>query len=679
MSADRAQVNTKKDEPGEDSGSFSPVETYESESVAILKDNVFYDEEQLMMLNKLTRSLMFRPMWKNRISAFSVMSGYILAFSTFARFCYFFDQYGLIYFIPFTICMVFIGIPLLYFELSLGQFTSLNSIVIFNRMVPISMGLGVSMTLLSILVTITDHLAIYSFVAVVGSTIQMNRNEMPWHSCANFYSSVECKNSMGCPTLFREDFFFYEKCFVYEHGMPSVLRDYAGECIRSEASVFYPPLQSSTHTPQYNILRQKSSTINYLARKIGMTSMANFTFDYPTPRQYFALVCVLAVHVFVSMRERSFIIKCCYFNIMFSYIMVIVFIVSIITTKSRQHYTWLWREQNPFLPKMWASAVQLTLALLRIGQSGLHSLGSQTKFRHNILTDATMVVMFVLFGTYLFAYAHILVASSGGLKAADYDFQKFDAYLNEEQKQGIYYQIFRFWTTMANLSIYGSYEPYVQWAISTIFALLAISSTFVWLELFVLSIVTTSNSLSDSASRVTLLRTTILCFALPFFITRSQAGFHAVIAAENTVIPVGAAVLVSTELLIVGCIYGFKRLWSNISSMVADPDEGDNIARRISGVVFMLIWTVTPLLIITALVVAYPAPHEAAKTSVTVLMVIIFGPIPLFAIFKTAYMIRRKVPLRALYKPDFYLWGPRNDENRVRAAAWEKKMNIRLH
>ncbi|VDO11591.1 unnamed protein product [Haemonchus placei] len=79
----------------------------------------------------------------------------------------------------------------------------------------------------------------------------------------------------------------------------------------------------------------------------------------------------------------------------------------------------------------------------------------------------------------------------------------------------------------------------------------------------------------------------------------------------------------------------------------------------------------------TALVVAYPTPHEAAKTSVIVLMVIIFGPIPLFAISKTAYMIRRKIPLRALYKPDFYLWGPRNDENRVRAAAWEKKVRLR--
>ncbi|KAK6060658.1 hypothetical protein COOONC_01676, partial [Cooperia oncophora] len=85
--------------------------------------------------------------------------------------------------------MVFIGIPLVYFELTLGQFTSLNCIVVFNRMAPAFAGLGVSMTLLSILVTITDHLALYSFVAVIAETIQLNRNEMPWHSCFNIYST----------------------------------------------------------------------------------------------------------------------------------------------------------------------------------------------------------------------------------------------------------------------------------------------------------------------------------------------------------------------------------------------------------------------------------------------------------------------------------------------------------
>ncbi|KAK5969915.1 hypothetical protein GCK32_002475 [Trichostrongylus colubriformis] len=450
-------------------------------------------------------------------------------------------------------------------------------------------------------------------------------------------------------------------------------------CVRAEAEAFYPHIQGSSATPQYSRLRQKGSTIIYLARQIGMTSTHNITFEYPRPIHYMTLICMLALYVFISTRGKPFVIKCCYFSIVFSYIMVLGFIWAIVARENRQHYTWLWKELDFISPKMWASSLLLTLTVLRIGQSGLYSLGAQTKFRHNILTEAVILVLFVLFGTYIFAYAHILVLSSGGLKAADYDFQKFESYLREEQGQNMYYQIFGFWITMLNMSVYGAYEPYVQWSLSTISALLAISGTFVWLELFVWSLTTTFNSLSNSASEVILVRTTIICSALPFFLTKSRAGFHAVVAAENTVIPVGVAVMAITELLTVGWMYGFKRVWANISSMIADPDEGDNISRRLSGLAFMFMWTVTPFLIVAALIVAYPHPHKDAEVSVAVLMFIIFGPIPIFVISKTTYMIRRNIPLRALYEPDLYLWGPRIDENRARAAAWEKKMNVRLH
>ncbi|KAK6046545.1 hypothetical protein COOONC_15950 [Cooperia oncophora] len=80
-----------------------------------------------------------------------------------------------------------------------------------------------------------------------------------------------------------------------------------------------------------------------------------------------------------------------------------------------------------------------------------------------------------------------------------------------------------------------------------------------------------------------------------------------------------------------------------------------------------------------ALLIAYPIPHEAASWSSGVLMVVIFGPIPIFVIYKIACAIHRKMPFRSLFEPDLALWGPRNEENRVRAAAWEKKMNVRLH
>ncbi|KAK5976281.1 hypothetical protein GCK32_001927 [Trichostrongylus colubriformis] len=88
------EICQTSEDQAENTASLSSAESVESESIAILKDNVFYDEEEQMTLGKLTRSLMFRPMWKDRLSALSVMSSYILAFSTFARFCYFFDLHG---------------------------------------------------------------------------------------------------------------------------------------------------------------------------------------------------------------------------------------------------------------------------------------------------------------------------------------------------------------------------------------------------------------------------------------------------------------------------------------------------------------------------------------------------------------------------------------------------------
>ncbi|RCN49681.1 hypothetical protein ANCCAN_04137 [Ancylostoma caninum] len=62
--------------------------------------------------------------------------------------------------------------------------------------------------------------------------------------------------------------------------------------------------------------------------------------------------------------------------------------------------------------------------------------------------------------------------------------------------------------------------------------------------------------------------------------------------------------------------------------------------------------------------------------SVALISAIILVPIPIMAVLKAAVVFHRNIPCRALYNPDTNLWGPRNDENRVRAAAWEKMFNV---
>ncbi|KAL6740986.1 hypothetical protein Aduo_014285 [Ancylostoma duodenale] len=651
-------------------------ESEESESISLKKDEHIYDEELRVTLGKLTRNLMFRPMWKSRTTAFFIISGYIITYSTGARLAHHFDRYGIVFCVPLSLCMFFIGIPLVYLEMALGQFTSLNAIVVFKRMAPLFSGVGVSMTLLSIIVTITDHLALYNFVAIVGNTIQMNVNEMPWHRCNNFFDSEDCTRRVPCKQDFQLDFWKIDKSLLYERGFDSLEpREFVGECIVSESRELYHRKYDSHQKAHYGIFKRTDSEISYLSNKIGLKSGTNLDFEYPSPSEFLALFCCLALLVFVSMQGRGFVVKSCLITAYLSFVMFLGFINAVTTTPIRQYHSWLFPKISIFNPAMWATSLLLTLNVLRIGQGGLYFLGAQNRFINNVFIEAFMVVIFVMGFLLVSTYVHILTVSAGGLRVADYVLEKFGEYYEQKRDENMYYQLFYFWATIANLAAYGAYEPYIQCAFSFLCTLLSINSTFLWLEMFVSTYVNTFHSLSDHTSQVTIHRTVIIFLSLPFLLVRNRVGFHTLVAIENTVIPTISAIIVIIEVLVVGGVYGFRRLWSNISSMSPDSDE-ETIIHRTSGLGFMVAWVATPLLLLISLFIAFPRAHEDALMSVALISAIILVPIPLMAVLKAAVVFHRNIPCRALYNPDTNLWGPRNDENRVRAAAWEKMFNI---
>ncbi|EYC20899.1 hypothetical protein Y032_0020g125 [Ancylostoma ceylanicum] len=609
-------------------------ESEESESISLKKDEQIYDEELMVTLGKLTRNLMFRPMWKNRTTAFFVISGYIITYSTGARMAHHFDRYGILFCVPLSLCMFFIGIPLVYLEMSLGQFTSLNAIVVFKRMAPLFSGVGVSMTLLSIIVTITDHLALYNFVAIVGNTIQMNLNEMPWHRCNNFFDSEDCKSRTSCKQDIQLDFYKLDKTLLYERGLDSLEpREFIGECIVSESPKLYHRNYDPHQKAHYSIFKRTGSEISYLSNKIGVKSIGNLDFEYPSPSHFLALFCCLALLVFVSMQGRGFVVKSCLITAVLSFVVLLGFIIAVTTTPTRQYHSWLWSKISLFYPPMWATSLLLTLNVLRIGQGGLYFLGAQNKFINNAFVDAFIVVIFVMGFLLVSTYVHILTVSGGGLRVAGYVVEKFGEYYEQKRDENVYYQLFYFWTTIANLAAYGAYEPYIQCAFSFLCAMLSINSTFLWLEMFVSTCVNTFHSLSDHASQVTIHRTVIIFLSLPFLLVRNRLGFHTLVAVENTVIPAISAIIVIIELLVVGGVYGFRRLWSNISCMSSDSDD-ETIIHRTSGLGFMVVWVVTPLLLLISLYIAYPHSHEDASMSVALISALILVPIPVMAVLK---------------------------------------------
>ncbi|EYB95743.1 hypothetical protein Y032_0156g3120 [Ancylostoma ceylanicum] len=109
-----------------------------SESIEVIQDEGVHEDEMKVILGMLTRMGSRNQMWRNKFVGFNVVVGYLTTFATFARFCHFLDMYGLGFVFAFVICMLFLGLPLLYLEMALGQFTTLNAVVIFRRIAPIA-------------------------------------------------------------------------------------------------------------------------------------------------------------------------------------------------------------------------------------------------------------------------------------------------------------------------------------------------------------------------------------------------------------------------------------------------------------------------------------------------------------------------------------------------------------
>ncbi|KAK5971620.1 hypothetical protein GCK32_009015, partial [Trichostrongylus colubriformis] len=173
----------------------------------------------------------------------------------------------------------------------------------------------------------------------------------------------------------------------------------------------------------------------------------------------------------MSMQSRNFFLKACVLaTIIFNSTMIAVLAVMLVTKEDAFMDMHLERHIHP---EVWAAAIQLTLFTLRIGQGGLFFLGSQNRFTNNLFIDAFAIVIYVFAAISLFSTVHVLFRATGGLhlyRGFSHD------YLMDWRRElkNPYSQFFSYWGTAADLSAYGSYEPFMQFALSCAYLLIAL-------------------------------------------------------------------------------------------------------------------------------------------------------------------------------------------------------------
>lgn len=127
-----------------------------------------------------------RQEWDNSCEFFLSALGYAVGLGNVWRYPYLcYENGGGVFIIPYFVCVLILGIPLVYIEMIVGQFSSHGALTSW-RMVKITRGIGVTINLFNaVLIVYYTMIIAYSFYYMAISI----RLDLPWIKCQPSFAS----------------------------------------------------------------------------------------------------------------------------------------------------------------------------------------------------------------------------------------------------------------------------------------------------------------------------------------------------------------------------------------------------------------------------------------------------------------------------------------------------------
>jgi SNF family Na+-dependent transporter len=161
-----------------------------------------------------TKTEVQRDGWSNQIEFIMCTMGYAVGLGNVWRFPYLvYKNGGGTFLIPYFTSLLFIGLPVFFLELALGQFSGQGPVRLFGRISPIFKGLGWAM------LSATIFVSLYYNVIMAWTLFYMIKgfsSELPWSSCTSDSSNhcVENFTNIDTNDSFAvgpsEDFFLHQ-------------------------------------------------------------------------------------------------------------------------------------------------------------------------------------------------------------------------------------------------------------------------------------------------------------------------------------------------------------------------------------------------------------------------------------------------------------------------------------
>ncbi|KAF7629202.1 hypothetical protein Mgra_00009265 [Meloidogyne graminicola] len=266
---------------------------------------------------------------------------------------------GIAYLIPYTILFIFGSLPILFMELSLGQFVSLGPSSVW-KLAPLFKGIGISMLFISVLIAIYYNLiTAWAFYYMINSL----KFSLPWTTCGNEWNSENCsiwnKGSINACKFLNGSFLSNGTCINFNNNIDP----------NNNNSILI-----------FDSNNKIMAGIEYFHNQVLMISSG--ILDFETINWQLA-ICLLVAWLFVflcSFKGIKTSGKAVYITVLFPYIILFV----------------------------WGNAAIQVFYSLSICTGGLITLSSYNRFHNNIFTDIWIISLFdflasILMSSLLFA------------------------------------------------------------------------------------------------------------------------------------------------------------------------------------------------------------------------------------------------------------------------------------
>ncbi|XP_050707991.1 sodium- and chloride-dependent glycine transporter 1-like [Eriocheir sinensis] len=312
-----------------------------------------------------------RGVWGNKVEFILSCLSFAVGLGNIWRFPYLcYRNGGGAFLIPYVIMLLVTGLPLFFFELSLGQFGREGPITIW-KVVPLFQGVGVGMFMIAFFIALYYNVIIaWAFFYLFSSFTAT----LPWQSCDHWWNTDACKR------------FDTKNCTAHEGIMSN-----NGTCY----------VRDQVNSSQWNQLNQTAMDMKLPADEFFHNFMLEisqgFHDDEGHGLQWHLSLCLILswIVVFLGLfKGVSSMGKAVYFTALFPYTVLIILFARAVTLPGYvEGITFYITPKWGHLMKarVWGDAAMQIFFSLGPCWGGLITLASYNKFNNNCLRDAIFI------------------------------------------------------------------------------------------------------------------------------------------------------------------------------------------------------------------------------------------------------------------------------------------------